>query len=264
MSNAVTKIDQSHDATPPVDPMVNMIERVVMDPNLPIERIEQMMALKERMEDRAREDRARDAERSFYAALAQAQAAVPTVTKNKDNKQTTSRYADLAAIEDQAMPVIRQHGFSVSAWSTPGAEAGFQRIRFRVAHECGHVDEIEDDFALDDKGAKGTVNKTQLHAKSSTVTYARRILLCAYFNIATADDDGNAGGGSIRETVSPEQFVLLRDKLEASGMDAEKFHTAFGHRNPKHADLQQFPEARFDEAMKRLDAYMSAKTEGAK
>ncbi|MCY1292710.1 hypothetical protein D9M70_419460 [compost metagenome] len=36
-------------------PMVAMIERIAMDPNIPIDRLEKMLAMKERMEDRNRE-----------------------------------------------------------------------------------------------------------------------------------------------------------------------------------------------------------------
>ena len=79
------------------------------------------------------------------------------------------------------------------------------------------------------------------------------------FNISTDDDtDGNTAL-SPQDTVSAEQFVKLRDKLESSGMKPENFHLAFGHRDPENADLQMFPAAKFKEAMDRLEKYTVAK-----
>lgn len=158
--------------------------------NASMETIERLLSMQERIDERAREDEDRQAQRAFFSDLAAAQSKVPLVLKNKQNTHNKSRYADLAAIEVDAMPVIRQHGFSVSAKAIPGAEKGLQRILFRVAHRLGHVDEFEDDFPLDGAGTGGTANKTAIQAKGSTVTYGRRQMLCAYFNIAISDDDG--------------------------------------------------------------------------
>ncbi len=254
----ITKIEaEAQEQRAVADPMVSMIERVAMDPNLPIERLERMMDMKERMEDRARDDEDREAQRAFFAALSKAQAAIPVVLKNKSNEQTRSKYADLAAIEEQAMPVIREHGFAVSAWSVPGADVGMQRVRFRVSHEQGHTDEIEDDFALDGEGIKGNQNKTKLHAKGSTVSYARRYLTTGYFNISTSDDDGNAGGGRAPATISAQQYIALRDKAEEAGVDEAKICLAAGCQ-----DLHQFPASKFEGAMARLDKNLAAKRGG--
>jgi hypothetical protein len=226
----VAKIKSNQPVTHEPDqsaPMVQMIERIAMSPDIPIERLEQMLAMKERMEDRAREDEDRRAKRDFHEALAAAQGEIPVVLKNRANDHTRSRYADLAAIEQQAMPVIRKHGFSVSAWSVPGADTGFQRVHFRVARG-GHVEDMEDDFPLDGVGAQGKQNKTPLHAKGSTTTYGRRYMICAFFNIATSDDDGNAGGGAVdASTITPEQFTALRDLIEQAEADKGKLLAHF-------------------------------------
>lgn len=243
----MTQVARHEDHAPQQAAMVSMIERVALDPNIPLDRLEQMLAMKERMEDRQREDDAREAQRQFFAALAEAQNEIPVVLKNKANDQTRSRYADLAAIEEQAMPVIRKHGFAVSAWPKPGAAEGYQRVAFRVAHRGGHFDEVEDDFALDDKGAKGVVNKTALHAKGSTVTYARRYLLTGYFNIATADDDGNRAMSPVSAFIDDDQYLELRDLIVKAGipekvvLDAERI-----------ADLGNLPAKDFDRVRTRL------------
>jgi hypothetical protein len=242
----VTEVAKMPEPAPPADNMVSMIERVAMNPELPIERLEQMLAMKERMEDRAREDEERHARKAFYAALAQAQADIPVVLKNKNNSHTKSKYADLAAIERDAMPVIRRHGFSVSANSIAGADKGFQRVRFRVAHEAGHVEDVEDDFPLDGAGAQGNSNKTALHAKGSTTTYARRYMVTSFFNIATSDDDGNAGGGSAAR-ITEKQFRELRDLIEQTGSDEGKLCAIYGIEM-----LQEMPAVNFNAAAQML------------
>lgn len=214
----------------PVDAMLSFIERAATDPSIDLNKFERMLDMKERLDDRAREDRNRDAERQFYADLVAAQSALPVIVKNRKNTFNNTAFADLAAIEDAAMPVIRAHGFSVSAKSVPGAEAGNQRVVFRVAHRLGHVDQFEDDFPLDNQGTGGKASKTNIQAKGSTVTYARRYMLCAYFNIAIADGDG---APQQRQSSAPQiaapteltagQVKVLRTLIEQTDTDPKRF-----------------------------------------
>ncbi len=50
-------------------PMISMIERIAMDPTIPLDRLEKMLDMKERMEDRAREDEERQAKKAYFAAM---------------------------------------------------------------------------------------------------------------------------------------------------------------------------------------------------
>lgn len=191
MANSVQKIESE---ALPADPMVSMIERVAMDPNVPIERLERMMDLKDRHDANQRDAQEREAERAYNCAMSKAQAAMPTVAKSKTNKHTSSTYADLSDIEEQAMPIAYQHGFSVSF--NPGGkdENGNLLVNWTVMHEDGHTKEGQAGFPLDAAGSQGKTNKTGIQAMGSTMTYARRYLICNLFNIATDDDnDGNSG-----------------------------------------------------------------------
>lgn len=219
---AVTTVDEPV-VLLPADPMVAMIERVVLDPDADISKLEKMLEMRERIEDRAREDQARAAHRAFIQAHAAAQSEVPLIIRTRKNTFSGYTYADLADIETQAMPVIRKHGFSVTAWPGPGAEAGFQRVHLRVAHVDGHVDEICDDFPLDNSGTGGKTNKTAVQAKGSTTSYGRRYLLCGYFGIATADDDGSRRQSTPgAETISAKDAVRIRKMIEQTGADEAK------------------------------------------
>lgn len=193
MNNQIAQVeDQGTAPMLPADPMVSMIERVAMDPNVPIERLERMMDLKDRHDTNQREEEHREAKRAYNSAMAKAQAHMPTVAKSKQNTHTRSTYADLSDIEEQAMPIAYSHGFSVSF--NPGGKDDKDNllVNWSVMHENGHTEEGQAAFPLDAAGSQGKTNKTGIQAMGSTMTYARRYLICNLFNIATDDDnDGN-------------------------------------------------------------------------
>ena len=215
------------------DPMMAMIERVVLDPNADISKLERLLDMKERLEDRTRDDAAA-AKRAFFAGLAAAQAEVPLVVRTRKNAFAGYTYADLADIETQAMPIIRKHGFAVVARSESGADAGFQRVRMQVSHIGGHVEDFADDFPLDVGGKDGKSNKTGVQAKGSTTSYGRRYMLCGFFGIATADDDGQGGRRDPRQgnaapqptALSGHQVNTLRGLIASTGTDEAKFLAA--------------------------------------
>lgn len=231
--NAKTEIMLDHEprtagktlaSRPDQDGMISMIERVVMSPEIPIDRLEQMLALKERMEDRAREDDERQAKKAYFAAMSKCQSEIPVVIKRQRNTHTNSNYADLAAIEHQAMPVIHGHGFAVSFQPDGYNEKGELRIKWEISHAEGHSRNGVGEIPVDAAGAQGKVNKTGTQAFGSTATYGRRYLLCMLFNISTGDDnDGNRVREDDIKTITPEQVKVIRTLLEETDSDTQKF-----------------------------------------
>lgn len=221
---ALTKHEE-HQIIPATDaPMVAMIERIVMDPSIPIDRLEQMLAMKERMEDRAREDAERQAKKAFFAAMSRCQKELPVVIKRSRNSHTNSNYADLAAIEQQAMPIIHDHGFAVSFQPDGYNDKGELRILWEVSHEEGHSRSGVGEIPVDGAGSQGKVNKTGTQAFGSTATYGRRYLLCMIFNISTGDDrDGNKTPSKEPETISKDQAKTILALLEETDSDVEQF-----------------------------------------
>lgn len=229
----------------PADPMVSMIERVAMDPNADIEKLERMLAMKERMEAAA-------TQKSFNEALAAAQAEMPNVIARHDNDQTKSKYADLADIYEVCKPVAAKHGFSFNAVPVAGGRDGFINMKWTLRRGA-HIETDISEVPIDASGMKGTKNKTDTHAYGSTTSYGRRYLFCSVFDIAVGtDNDGNTGGIDY-ETVSAEQYVVLRDLIEITGTDEVKFHKAYGHDHPENADLKLFPLSKFEAAKAQLE-----------
>ncbi|WP_426126263.1 ERF family protein [Pararhizobium sp. PWRC1-1] len=208
-------------------PMVAMFERVLMDPNVPMDRLEKLLEMKYQDEDRQREqlrqDREYEAKTAYFAAMSACQKELPVVVKNRRNSHTNSNYADLAAIEEQAMPVIYAHGFGVSFQPDGYNELGELLIKWEISHAGGYVRNGIGAIPVDGAGAKGGVNKTGTQAFGSTATYGRRYLLCMLFNISTGDDrDGNRPKEPAG-TITEEQVITLRDLIEAANADMARF-----------------------------------------
>lgn len=237
--------------------MVAMIERIVMDPSIPIDRLHQMIAMKERMEDRAREDEKWQARKAYMAAFAACEEQLPVIRKNQRNKHTNSNYADLAAIEDQAMPIIHSHGFFVSFQPAGYNDQGELLIKWKIGHKAGHEESDTAGIPVDGAGSQGKVNKTGTQAFGSTATYGRRYLLCMLFNISTGDDrDGNKPPEN-DAIISDERAAQLREKIESVGLDNVKFCAKW-----QIESVADFPASKFEEAISSLDAYARRKSNG--
>jgi len=118
------------------------------------------------------------------------------------------------------MPIVHQHGFTVSFQPAGKSPTGDLRIKWTVAHKMGHVEQDTADIPMDGVGTGGKQNMTGTQSFGSTASYGRRYLLCMLFNISTGDDtDGNSK--SAAETISADQFTELRDLIEAAGITEE-------------------------------------------
>lgn len=225
-----------------------VIERAARDPNVDIDKMKQLMEMRERAE-------ARQAEMAFDNAMADAQEEMQPVRADANNPQTKSRYASYHALDTAIRPIYTKHGFSLSFDTADGAEPGNIRIVCKVANRSGHRERPHLDMPNDGKGAKGGDVMTKTHATGSAVTYGKRYLLGMIFNIAVGgDDDGNAAGGKVDNTaISKEQAQIIRDMIETTGTDTERFCRAF-----KIEAIPDLPANRFDTAVARLNEKKAA------
>ena len=247
--NELTPIEQSqlnHAPIQAIDPMVRMIEAVVQNPDLPIERLEKLMDMKERQEDRELEGQNRLAKQAYFSAMAQCQEEMPRVGKNQSNTHTKSNYADLGAVIATAQPVMARHGFSLS-FHPGGVREGSLIMKWAVSHAAGHQETGEAGYPIDDAGVNGTKNKTGVQALASTETYARRYLILSLFNIATTDDrDGNEAPKKL-ETISAEQLQELRGLIDLAGISEDVLC-----KSAKIETLHELPADTFESAAKKL------------
>lgn len=241
----------------PINPMMRMIEAVVQNPDLPLDRLEKIMEIKNAEEDRQLEKEMRSSRKAYFAAMAQCQAEMPRVSKNQSNTHTKSRYADLGAVLEAAQPIIAKFGFSVS-FHPAGVEDGNLIMAWTVSHAEGHQETGRAGYPLDAAGSQGKVNKTGVQALASTETYARRYLLLSLFNIATSDDkDGNAAP-EVKTPISADQFRELRDLIERAGITEEVVCTAEGI-----GELHELPAAKFGLVKSKMNKTIENKAKTA-
>jgi hypothetical protein len=117
---------------------------------------------------------------SLVKALVAFQSEMPTVGKDKINPHFKSRYADISSITEDVMPVLAKHGLAFSC-QPRSADNGYEIVGVLI-HESG--DTITGALPLFGNDAQKI---------GSSITYARRYLLCALTGVVTGDedDDGN-------------------------------------------------------------------------
>jgi len=224
---------------------------VVMDmlnrPDLPMERAEALLARLDMI-------RERDESAAYNDAMRQVKANLPVVGRTTANTHTRKNYADLADIAESCDKIIAEYGFSTEYWPFNSEKPDHLGIGCTVSHASGHKREYRADVPLDGAGARGNANKPAIHAWKSTMTYGRRALKEAIFDIATSDDDGNAATKPISLAITDEQVVELRTMIGNTGSDEARFIKFL-----EVASLDELPADRFAHAMGALRAAAKAR-----
>ena len=197
MSN-ITKMETNpQEALSPADPMVSMIERLVLNPDADLDKLERMLAMKERME-------AQTARISFARALAEARSQIPPIIKDaavdytpKGGGRVYYQHETLAGIAKVIDPILSAHGLSYRFRTDQGQ--GGVRVTCIVQHSDGHAEDTTLAGAPDQSG-----NKNGFQAVGSAVTYLQRYTLKAALGLsAEVDDDAQAA--TPRETPRQEK-----------------------------------------------------------
>lgn len=190
---AVTKTEPEH--LLPADPMVSMIERVAMDPNSDLAKLERMLELKEKHD-------AQNAKAAFDAAFAKASAGFPEIPLNGENKHNKTRYALLKDIIKHTRPVLAEHGLALS-FSTETNDKEVI-VTAELSHENGHTKRNSLPLPRDAGAGRNAVQ-----AIGSSQTYGQRYTAQAILGLSLGEDDEDDGRGSGK--VQPERPAAPRD-----------------------------------------------------
>ncbi len=185
-------------------PILAMVERVAMNPEADMDKLERLLDMQERVLNR-------ESEMAFNAAMSELQADMPTITKGgkiEVNGQVRSKYARFEDIANEVRPLLAKHGFSISFRSD--FPEGQLEVTGIIAHKGGHREETTMRLPFDSSGSKNSVQ-----AIGSSVSYGKRYVMCMLLNIATSEDDDGIGAA-----VSPEQ--TLNDLLANASKDLRK------------------------------------------
>lgn len=154
----------------------------------------------------------------LFAALAKAQGEIENASKNAANPHFRSKYADLAEVLNTIRPVFSANGLSL--FQTPGYDGSVANVTTVLAHESG---------GYITSTASCVPAKADAQGIGSATTYLRRYSAAAVAGIAQEDDDGNAAAhNKPHAVVNVEQAATIRDLLEATASDTDKFCAAFG------------------------------------
>lgn len=206
--------------------VLQVIERLVLTPDVSIEKIEKMLDLQERILNR-------NAHQAFTADLAAMQIELPLIAKNGKG-HNSAKYALLEDINQAIRPALQKYGFAVTfRIAQRDKEVSITAV---LSHKLGHSDETVITLPLDLSGSK---NATQ--AVGSTVSYGKRYAIGALLNISTGDDN-DAATPPAAKSVSVGQAKTLQalfDKLSEPGQEA--FYGWVGE--PKDVPADMFNEA---------------------
>lgn len=216
---------------------VSMIERAARDPSVDMDKLERLLAMKERQETRV-------AEQAFAEAMTKAQSKMRAVAADANNPQTRSRYASYMALDRATRPIYTKHGFALS-FTTGEAAADHIMIVCDVSHSSGHTRRYSVPMPADGKGAKGGDVMTKTHAVGAAMTYGQRYLLKMIFNIAVGDDtDGNEVGGAITE----KQGEIISALIVEASADIARFLKWVGAES-----ISDIPARKFNAAVAMLE-----------
>lgn len=199
---------------PALDPQTQMLRELAADPNFDVAKLQAMVEMIERAQDRA-------AEQQFNAAFARMQPRIPIIgEKAKTNMGT---YAPREDIVEVVRPILAEFGFSL-AFRTDWPEGKISIVGI-LTHEGGHSRESR---FLTDADKSGSKNDVQ--ARGSAVEYGRRYTTTDLLNIATrkADDDGTKAGRQL-----PEGFSEWMTEMHTAAMAGMKALTDKWQKSPK-------------------------------
>ena len=219
-----------------VDAMVSVIERVALDPDSDIDKLERMLAMKERMDQQ-------NAKAAHSAALVRAMASMPDIPMNgmgHNNKP----YATLKDITKATRPVLSENGLALTFSIESGQEVVVTAI---LSHISGHSTTVSISLPKDGSG-----NKNNVQSVGSSQTYGQRYTAQAILGLSLGDDTDDDGASTAQKNyVTPEQFIKLRNLIEESDADLDKFLLAYGS-----PSLEQFPSDKFQNAIATLERKM--------
>ena len=217
-----------------------VIEKVVMNPDVDIQKMEALLKLQERIMDR-------QAEIDYHNAMSDLRTELNNnpVIKSRKNNQTKSTYADLEDVKTVVDPLLVKYGF-YDKYEDDYPADGIVGTTCVITHRNGHKERNRVQFRLDDKGIAGSVNKTNVHATASSMTYGQRISLCRALGVRISDDDdGNLAGA---QTITQEQEMWIVEVLQETESDKNKFLSYMGV-----SKISDIPASHFEKARIMLD-----------
>lgn len=197
--------------------LMQIVERAMREPTFDIDKIQQMLTLKERWE-------ANEARKAFTVAMAEFKANPPKIYKNKHVKFQTQKgvteydHATHSEVVEKIAAGLGQHGMS-HRWNVEQS-GGSIRVTCIITHALGHFDSVSMVAAPDTSGSK-----SEIQAIASTCTLLQRYTLIAATGLTSADlpDADDRTDEKTSATITDEQIGALEALITEVGADKAKF-----------------------------------------
>lgn len=214
--------------------LMEVISRAASDPNTDVEKLERLMGLYERINDRG-------AKAAYFTALSEMQDQLPSIDERGEIKigNGSQKYALWEDINKAIKPILTQHGFALSFRT--GQNDNKITVTGVLSHKGGHSEETTIHLPSDTSGSKNAVQ-----AVGSSTSYGKRYTTAALLNLTSGgeDDDGKMGGGGF---VTSDQAQTLRDLISKTGSNIERFCRHF-----KIESVPDLPAAKYQTAIEML------------
>lgn len=220
--------------------MVQLIERLVMSPDVPLDKLEKMLDMQERMEERA-------ARKAYDQAMADAKSEIRPIVKDgrvnytKDGKTVDYQHETLAGIAQHVDPILAKYGLSYR-YRSDMLEGGVLRVTCIVSHRDGYSEETALEGSRDQSGSKNN-----FQGMGSAATYLQRYTLKLALGLSAAKDD-DASSAVAKTAIDEEQYRRLRKLIEEANADEDALKKFLGHTG----DLIELPSGKMGAAEKML------------
>lgn len=239
--SAVVKMQQEPVVVTEGATLLAVIERAAKDPSADVEKMERLMAMYERIQNKR-------AEVAFAESLSAMQSELPTISergKMEVDKKVRYTFALWEDINTAIKPVLQKFGFALS-FRTDFADG--IAITGVLSHSSGHSERTTIKLPADASGSKNAVQ-----AVASSVSYGKRYTAGALLNLTSHGEDDDAYKACV-EYITEEQCIKLQEWIDSTGSDKDKFLKFL-----KVESLSELPAKQYEKAASALRAKEKAK-----
>ena len=229
---------------------VGALLQLAVDKNLDVEKLEKLLELKVREEERY-------AAREFAAAMAQFQTDCPPIPKTSTANVKTANgasftytYAELDQIARTIQETLHGLGFSYG-WDVEQGENNMLSVTCTLRHQNGHKETATFACPVD-----GSPAMSQPQKYASTLTFARRYSLIQVLGLTTAEPDRDE---SNTPRMTAEQVEDIRAGAASVKMAPQRIWKLLSNTPINEwSDLEQLPAAAHPIAMNAIKAKREA------
>jgi len=204
MSGDVAKLEVAQSAPAPQmndgAVILTMIDKLLARPDVPVEKLEQMFSLHQKVQAEA-------ARREYLAAFSALQAGLPAVAR-RGKGHNDKRYARFEDVIGAVRDKLSEHGFSLSF--RIHHEGSIVRITGVLGHSAGHQETTDLPLPADKSGSKNDVQ-----AWGSAISYGKRYVALTLLGLATEDDDDGSKAGDKPTDATLDEIMKLIDDTKS-------------------------------------------------